>query len=151
MRVLMLPLAMLAFAAPAHARDGAPAPEQKLAERLNDPVMQDRVAGAMSGVMGALLDLRVGELERAIDPDAPVSRDETLRDRAERDDPYFEERMAHRTRAMTGTMGAMATQFAHMMPELRKTMAEMAGRMADIGSRVKLPDSDSATSDDWDD
>lgn len=138
MRVLILPLAVLTLATPAYARE--PAPEEKLAERLNDPVMQDRVAGAMSGMMGAILDLRVGEMERAIDPDARVSRNETLRDRATRDDPYFEERMTDRTRAMTGTMGAMATGLVHVMPELRRALADMAGRMAEIGSRVSLPD-----------
>ncbi|MCJ8156658.1 hypothetical protein [Sphingomonas sp. LaA6.9] len=147
MRYFVLGLVALAFTAPVHAQDNDVAPEERIAKTMNDPVMQDRVAGAMSGVMGAVLDMRIGEIERAIDPTSRTPRDETLRDRAERDDPYFEERMTHRTRAMTGTMGAMATQMVVMMPELRRLMAEMAGRMADIGSRVSLPDYEY----DWDD
>ncbi|RJF93923.1 hypothetical protein [Sphingomonas cavernae] len=147
MRYFVLGLVALAFTAPVQARDHDRAPEAEIAEKMNDPVMQDRVAGAMLGVMGAVLDMRIGEIERAIDPSSPTPRDETLRDRAERDDPYFEERMVGRTRAMTGTMGAMATQMAVMMPEFRRMMAEMAGRMADIGSTVSIPDYE----DDWDD
>lgn len=147
MRYFVLGLMALAAAAPAAARDHDRAPEAEIAEKMNDPVMQDRVTDAMSGVMGAVLDMRVGEIERAIDPSSRTPRDETLRDRAERDDPWFEERMAHRTRAMTGAMGAMATQMAVMMPELRRVMADMAVRVADIGSRVSIPDYE----DDWDD
>lgn len=147
MRYFVFGLVAFAFTAPVQARDQDVAPEERIAETMNDPVVQDRVTGAMSGVMGAVLDMRIGEIERAIDPTSPASRDETLRDRAERDDPYFEQRMAHRTRAMAGTMGAMATQMVVMMPQLRKMMAEMAGRMADIGSTVSIPDYE----DDWDD
>ena len=76
-----------------------------------------------------------------IDPDARDDRDwdgaRTVGDMVERDDPYFRERLADGTQRAVGTMGAMASGMADMVPELRE-MGERMGRQMEKAMR-RLP------------
>src|SRR5688500_995266 len=59
----------------------------------------ERSADALHRVLDALMDVRIGPLVEAVDPDARhgrYRRDETLGDMARRDDPYVDERL-HRS------------------------------------------------------
>lgn len=133
MRHAAIAFAALLFAAsPAIAQDDAP--EAEIARKMADPAVQDHVANVVSSTLGAILDLRIGGLERAIDPESGASDDDTLRDRVGRDDPDFEERMGDRTRAMTGVMASATAQLAHMLPGLRAAMGDLAGQIGDIGA-----------------
>ena len=51
----------------------------------------------------------------------------TLGDVIQRDDPHFRDKIEDGSRMAVGTMGAMATGIADMMPQLRK-MGERMGR-----------------------
>jgi hypothetical protein len=62
----------------------------------------------------------------------------TVREMAERDDPYFEEKLQGGTRAVIGGMGAMASALATAMPELERAMAKMGEAMDKAQQR--LPD-----------
>ncbi|MBB5684021.1 hypothetical protein [Sphingobium boeckii] len=131
MRLLILSLAALSMATPALARE--PLPEQRVADRMNDPAVQNRIESGVSAALAAILDLRIGAMERAIDPHSRAHPDDTLRDRAERDDPYFEDRIADQTQRSTRQLGAMAGAFAVVMPQLRTMVAEMERHIGDIG------------------
>lgn len=133
MRLFIVSLAALSMAMPALAQESLP--EQRVADRMNDPAMQDRIESGVSAALAAILDLRIGAMERAIDPRSPAHPDDTLRDRAERDDPYFEDRIADQTHRSTRQLGAMAGEFAVLMPQLRHMAADMQRRISDIGMR----------------
>lgn len=117
MRAVYFALSAVALAAPAVASaQYRPAPEVVVADRLNDPYLQDRISDAMSGVLGAVLDFRIGEVERAIDPYSRAHPRETLRDRS---NPYLEDDIRYQTQRTTRAMGAVADQAVIAMPALR--------------------------------
>lgn len=81
----LLPLSLIA--GPALAQ---PAPQ--LPQQLTDPATVDRVTDAMQSLSDALLDLRVGNLQAALQGRRPTraERNMTVRDLARRDDPNFD-------------------------------------------------------------
>lgn len=134
MRALKIAFSVVALGLPGAAF--AQSPEIEVAERLNDPVMQEGVARSVSGALAALLDLRIGALERAIDPWSDADPRATLRDRA---DPYLEDDIEYETRRATATMGAVVDEVAIMMPELRGVASRIAGRI-DAAARIDARD-----------
>lgn len=133
MRVLLIPALALAFAAtPALAQH---APEAVVADLANDPGVQRHVEDRVSDAVDAVLDMRIGSLERAANPWSRARRDDTLGDRLERDDPYLRDRIDRNTRRGTRMMGAMASEFAALMPELRASMGRLSRRIDDIRAR----------------
>ena len=130
-----------ALAAPRHAEDREMA---RVADKLNDPRTQSAMSGMMVAMADAFMDLRVDKLRAAIariDPDARNDRDwdgaRTLGDVIERDDPHARDRIEDDSRMAVGTMGAMASGMADMMPELRD-MGERMGRDMEKAMR-RLP------------
>ena len=120
-----------ALAAPRHPEDAEVA---RAADRLNDPRMQSAMSGMMVAMADMFMDLRVDKLRAAIariDPDARDDRNwdnaRTLGDVIQRDDPHFRDKIEDSSRMAVGTMGAMATGMADMMPQLRD-MGERMGR-----------------------
>lgn len=136
MRALTVAVSMLALTLPG-AAFAQRAPEIEVAETLNNPVVQERVAGSVSAALAALLDLRIGALERAIDPWSDARASDTLRDRA---DPFLEDDIERETRRATATMGAVADEVAIMMPELRGVAARIAGRIDAATARIEARD-----------
>lgn len=130
MRLLFVPLLALAAAAPALAQRPAPA---DVAAALDSPIVQEGVANRVSDAVAALLDTRVGAVERAVNPFSDARRSDMLRDRIARDDPNFEARIHDDTRHATRAAGVMASEFTAMLPELR-------ARLANIKHRLRNPD-----------
>ncbi|RHW17588.1 hypothetical protein D1610_09035 [Sphingomonas gilva] len=125
MRFLIAATAAALIAAPVAAQYRDAPPEVELADRLNDPLLQHGVAASMSAMLGALLDTQVGAFAQFTAPHEDIRPDDTLRDLARRDDPYFEERAYADARRSTELMGRMAGSFAAMMPQLRATADRM--------------------------
>ena len=120
-----------ALAAPRHPEDAEVA---RAADRLNDPRMQSAMTGMMVAMADMFMDLRVDKLRAAIariDPDARDDRNwdnaRTLGDVIHRDNPHFRDKIEDGSRMAVGSMGAMATGIADMMPQLRD-MGERMGR-----------------------
>ena len=120
-----------ALAAPRHPEDAEVA---RAADRLNDPRMQSAMSGMMVAMADMFMDLRVDKLRAAIariDPDARDDRNwdnaRTLGDVIQRDDPHFRDKIEDGSRMAVGSMGAMASGMADMMPQLRE-MGERMGR-----------------------
>ena len=120
-----------ALAAPRHPEDAEVA---RAADRLNDPRMQSAMTGMMVAMADMFMDLRVDKLRAAIariDPDARDDRNwdnaRTLGDVIQRDDPHFRDKIEDGSRMAVGSMGAMASGMADMMPQLRE-MGERMGR-----------------------
>ena len=106
----------------------------RMADKLNDPRTQSAMSGMMVAMADMFMDLRVDKLRAAIariDPDARDDRNwdnaRTLGGVIQRDDPHFRDKIEDGSRMAVGSMGAMATGMADMMPQLRE-MGERMGR-----------------------
>lgn len=99
MRSSLVLLAISLCAAPALAQTPArSAPDNQaiqLPPQLADPTTADRLADAMQSMSQALLDLKVGRLQAALEgrKTTPADRNLTIRDLARRDDPAFEKKL----------------------------------------------------------
>jgi hypothetical protein len=129
MRFLIAATAAALIAAPAAAQDRDVPPEVALADRLNSPVVQYGVPAAITAMLGALLDTRVGGFAQFTDPDEDIRAGDTLGDLVERDDPEFRARAYADARRSTQAMGRLAGSVAAMMPELRATADRMRGEL----------------------
>ena len=133
-----------ALAAPRHPEDAEVA---RAADKLNDPRMQSAMSGMMVAMADMFMDLRVDKLRAAIariDPDARDDRDlardwdgeRTLGDVIQRDDPHFRDKIEDGSRMAVGSMGAMASGMADMMPQLREMGERMSRSMEKAMSRL---------------
>lgn len=102
---------------------------QEMADKMNDPRTQTAMASSLGAILSALLDVRVDGIAKALEPlnggKKIKMHGKTLRDMAERDDPKFESKMQNGTREVVGSMGALATALAVMMPQLEEAARKM--------------------------
>jgi hypothetical protein len=129
MRSALLSVLALSLATPAMAESRSQREMKKMADTLNSPITQQVAAGAMTAMLAAILDLRLDGFAKAIEPLDPRKaedmRGRTVRDLATRDDPYFEDKIEDKTRTAVGSMGAMASAMAIMLPELERAARKM--------------------------
>lgn len=133
MRFLIATVAATLIAAPVAAqyRD-APPPEAELADRLNGPLVQHGIPAAMSGLLAALMDTRIGGFAQFTDPSEDIRPGDTLGDVVARDDPYFQQRVHADARRSTAMIGQMAGSIAAMIPELRNTADRLRDQVDSI-------------------
>jgi hypothetical protein len=131
MRLISVAAAMCLFALPAAAQSTA---EADAAHRLNDPMVQEGIAMAMSGLAGIVLDTRVGPLARYADPEADIRPSDTLRDLQRRKDPHFEAKLHERTRRAVATAGAVANDTLAMSAELARTADRLRDALAPLAA-----------------
>lgn len=129
MRKLIIAGAALFAAAPALAQPPAYDDDYEVRdERPLDARDVGRMAIAMDRMVGAIMDLPVGGIAAAVDPlgRGGVHPRDTVRDLAERDDPYAEQRIRAGIRGTARGVGAMSESFARMLPVLRRSIDEMS-------------------------
>lgn len=144
MRVfLLLPLA-LSVATPAFAASDSQRDMQRMADTLGNPRTQDAMADGFSAMLGALLNMRVDGIAKALEPmngGKPIKmKGKTLREVALRDDPKFESKMHNGSKAMVGGLGALAGAMAQAMPELEAAMEKMGDAMDRASPRDDMTD-----------
>lgn len=114
---------------PAVAAQDTQAKLDKIADRLNDPIVQGAVAGALGGMLDSIMDIRIDGIAKALEPlnrGKPIRvPGRTLGEMAERDDPYYRERIQDNARYAVGSMGAMAGALSAAMPELERAMRRL--------------------------
>ena len=126
--LIALPLLALAAPLPAAANE-----MQRAVATLNDPVAQDRMADTITAMVGALMQMQVGPLARAvaqIDPEsdaAYIPRDATLGEVAGRD-PDYADRMGADVRATTRMAGQAASTLAVYAPVLKDMARDFAAQ-----------------------
>lgn len=121
-----------AFPAAAHARHSARLTPEQAAAALQNPLVQEAGARALSQLIGIVLDTRVGPVGGLIEPHAGHRSDETLRDLARRDDPRFEEHLCRGTKRALGTAGVVASAAAGQAKELRRTADRLDAALAPL-------------------
>ena len=123
-----LPLLALAAPLPAAANE-----MHDTVATLNDPVAQDRMAETITAMVGALMQMQVGPLAKAvaqIDPEsdaAYIPPDATLGEVTGRD-PYYAERLGDDVRATTRMAGHAASALAAYAPVLRDMARDLAAQ-----------------------
>ena len=125
-------------AAPVAARDTAPVHPRITADQaaaaLQNPLVQDGLARAVTQLVGIVLDTRVGPLAALSDPADDVRPADTLRDLKHRDDPRFEEHLHDRTRHALAAAGGVAGEAAELDRTARRLEAVLAPLVAYAGA-----------------
>ena len=138
MRKSLIILPLLWCASPALAQD--PSAEIKVPRELTDPATADKLAKTMDGLMNALLDLKVGEIQAAVEgrKPTPAERKLTVRDIERRKDPNFE-RNVRRQVAEAGPKIAQGMQaLSDALPAVMKALDD-ASRAIDRAA-ANMPD-----------
>jgi HAMP domain-containing protein len=94
---------------------------------LPHPGQIQAMASVMDRLVGAVMDLPIGPIVEAVDPygRSGYRRGDRLRDMAERDDPYAEERLRAGIRGASRGIGAMSQAIGRMMPVLERSLDEV--------------------------
>ncbi|HEY0625445.1 MAG TPA: hypothetical protein VGD10_01800 [Allosphingosinicella sp.] len=123
---------------PANPRD------QEIARDVPDAREIEQMGEVAARAADAILDVPVGPLREAIEGRklSRREREETLGDRAAKDDPYIRERMQDQMRTATVALGALTEQMAVMAPVLQRTLEDVERRMEDAVRGVPSRDYD---------
>lgn len=132
MRTLLAALAVSVIALPAAAQTR----EEAAAQALNNPMVQEGIAGVVSGLAGIVLDTRVGPLARYADPRDGIRETDTLRDVKRRDDPDFEKRLHADTRRAVAAMGAVSSDVLAMRDEYGRTAERLRAAIAPLAAML---------------
>ena len=138
MRKSLIILPLLWCASPALAQDRLD--EIKVPRELTDPATADKLAKTMDGLTNALLDLKVGEIQAAVEgrKPTPAERKLTVRDIERRKDPNFE-RNVRRQVAEAGPKIAQGMQaLSDALPAVMKALDD-ASRAIDRAA-ASMPD-----------
>ena len=123
---LLLPL--LFCAAPAVAQDVPPGPPDaiQLPPELTDPRTADRLADAMQSLSNALLDMKVGGVQAALEGRraTPAERNVTVRDLARHDDPDFDRNIHEQIAAARPKIEQGIRAMNEALPEITRSLGE---------------------------
>ena len=118
----------VAVPAMAQSRDQA----QKAAKALQNPMVQEGLAGMVDQLAGIILDTRIGPLARYADPEEDIRTGDTLRDRQRRRDPGFEARLHKGARQAVGTVGVLAEDSLAMAASIEDSAARLRAALAPL-------------------
>jgi len=129
MRPLLIAAAVLALPAVAQARPPSDAP---ISDSLPSPRTIDRTGAALDRVIDGMMQIDVGPLANAINPDRPYARGrKTLGDMARRDDPNFDEHLHRSVGALAESMIDMTYRMRRLEPVLRQSLEEATRNVRD--------------------
>lgn len=135
---LMIAAGFAALAAPAAGQPypDVPAPmdprDEEIVRNLPSQPEIEAMGEVLDRTMDAVLQVPIGPIVEAANPGRPMSRrerEETLGERASRDDPSFRERMREQIDVAGIALGALAEQMAVMTPVLRRTLEDTQRRI----------------------
>ena len=135
--LILVPL--LLCASPAQAQD---APPPQLPPELTDPAAFQRLAGQMQALSQALLNVRVGGVEAALEgrEASPQERRTTVGDLARRKDPDFDRHLQQRMAVVGPQIQRSVKAINRALPEMMRSV-EDARRSLDRAI-ANMPDPD---------
>lgn len=121
MRKILILVPLLFGASPALAQ---PAPQ--LPPELTDPATAQRLADSMQVLSQALLNVRVGEVQAALEgrPATVAERNMTVRDMARRDDPEFDRHLQQKMAAVGPMMEQSMRVLNTALPEMMRSLED---------------------------
>lgn len=102
------------------------------AAALQNPLVQDGLAGVLTELAGIVLDTRIGAIAALADPGADLRPGDTLRDVTHRDDPQFERHLYEKTRRSVATLGAVAGGVAQQTAEINRAADRLKAALAPL-------------------
>jgi hypothetical protein len=132
--LIVLPL--LLCATPALAQPVEP----QLPQELTDPAVAQRLQRSMQVLSKTLLDLRVGEMQAAIDGRKASAAEKklTVRDLGRRDDPNFDRRLDERIAAAGPVIDRSMKAVSEAMPSILESVSK--AREAIERAAANMPD-----------
>jgi len=120
MRISLVLIPLSLCAAPALAQ---PAPNP-IPRALTDPATAHRLTDTMQSLSQALLDMRVGNLQAALEGRAPTpsERNLTVGDLARRNDPQFDQHLQQNIEAARPKIEQTVRTFSETLPEVTQDL-----------------------------
>jgi hypothetical protein len=141
MRKTLTLLPLLLCASPAFAQ-AAPPPPPELPPEFTDPATFQRLAGHLEALSHALLNVRVGGVQAALEGREPTAREErtTIGDLARRKDPQFDRHLQQQMAVVGPQIQRSVKAINRALPEMMKSV-EDAQRSLDR-ALANMPDPD---------
>jgi hypothetical protein len=143
MRSVLIAIAAFAVSAPAFAEDRPSTTTRDLeavADTLNNPATQKAVTGALQGILGALLDMPIDGIAKAIEPmndgKKIKMKGRTLREIAAKDDKNFDKKLDAGSKSLVAGLGALSGALAKMAPQLEEAMDKMGDAIDKVEKSV---------------
>ena len=131
MRPLIIATVLLACAAPVAAQPFSAADaDSDLASALPHPFDVEMAGERLDRAVGAILEMPVGGVVEALDPEAPVDRDSSVADVAGRGDPAFADRVHDQVGRMTMRGADLMRQLAVIAPVISRSLADLESNLA---------------------
>jgi len=125
--IVLLPLCLSAAPALAQPAPAAPAePAIQLPPELTDPATAARLANTMQSLSKALLDVKVGGMQAALEgrTPTPAERNTTVRDLARRDDPQIDRHLQQRIAEAKPMIEQSIRAMNEALPEIARSLAD---------------------------
>jgi hypothetical protein len=122
MRKILISLPLLLCAGPAFAQEAPP----QLPPELTDPASFQRLAGQLQVVSHALMNVRVGEVQAALEGREATrqERNITLRDMARRKDPDFDRHLQQQVASLGPQLQRGMQAVNRALPEMQRAVEE---------------------------
>lgn len=101
-----------------------------IAAALPHPYDVEEAGDKLGAAIGAIVNVPIGNVVRAIDPAAPVRDDATIADVAGRDDPEFQDRLQDEVAGLSVKAADMVRGLAAAAPALERSLAELERSLA---------------------
>src|SRR6476620_2023302 len=123
MRKIVILLPLVFVASPALAQE---APPPQLAHELTDPATVERLTGTMQALSRALLDVRIGGIEAALEGRDATPREKhmTVGDLARRNDPDFDRHLQQRMANVGPQIQRSVKTINRALPEMMKSVED---------------------------
>jgi hypothetical protein len=99
--------------------------DRDIVDSLPHPYEVEEQGDRLGRAVGAIVNVPIGDVVRAIDPTAPVDRNSTIADVAGRDDPDFQGRIEDEVRGLTLGAADLVRSMSVMAPALRRSLADL--------------------------
>jgi DNA-binding transcriptional MerR regulator len=134
MRKALILLPLVAWAVPAAAQSPA---DIQLPRELTDPATADRLADAMQALSKVLLDLKVGEVQAALEgrQATPAEKQLTIRDVGKIDEAQLDQQMAQMKPQIKESMKA----FQKALPEMMKSLEQAQKSLERVTANIPDP------------
>jgi len=123
MRKIVILLPLVFVASPALAQE---APPPQLPHELTDPATVERLTGTMQALSRALLDVRIGGIEAALEGRDATPREKhmTVGDIARRNDPDFDRHLQQRMANVGPQIQRSVKAINRALPEMMKSVED---------------------------
>ncbi len=137
MRKSLILVPLLVCATPALAQ----APSDEVSAQLTDPAVAEKLANTAQALSNVLLDLRVGELQAAVEGREATAAEKklTVRDLARRGDPNFERNLRRQMVEVRPKIEQSMKAFADALPAVKQSIEQAQKSLERAAANMPQP------------